>query len=1226
MEEAMELHLVPPAVGLARDEARQVEQRTQKLGRTLFAAAERQPGSPADWLQDRLLVLLAEDAAFRTALLRFIDVLAALDFDHRGDLTARLAREYLRRPFPTLPRFAQTLLQAALSERVPSQAIRLGARLATLAVARRFIAAGGPAGALRVLRRLGRGRRYASFDVLGEHVVSELEADAYRDRYLELLRLLSRHPDAGLTTPGGIKRLQISLKLSALTPYFNPADPDGTLRRLRPAFERILDAARRSGVAVTMDIEEYAVRDLTWEIVRQVAGPGTAFATWPDLGVVVQAYLVDALDFAQQVIDFAHRRGTPLQVRLVKGAYWDYETLLAQQMGWPVPVFQHKAATDVQFEHCAAVLLQAYPAIFLAVGSHNLRSHAYVEALRQRLGLPAAAVEHQTLYGMAERITGALTSMGWQVREYVPLGELLPGMAYLVRRVLENASQAGFLLQSRLGTRPEELLRDPRRLLEEEAARRPVVALPDGAPPREPFVNHPPARLFRREEREAFAQALARVRERFGAEYPLRIAGRIVPTTERLISLNPSDPDPARPVAIVHAAGPAEAAQAIAAANTGWPAWRDRPLSERVAILRRAADLMAAERNELAAWIVYEGGKNWPNALADVDEAIDYLRYYTWQAERHAETFARHYRPRGVVGVIPPWNFPLAIPCGMTAGALVTGNAVILKSAEQTPLIGHLLVDVLHRAGVPEDALIHLPGLGEIAGRPLVESPDVDMIAFTGSKAVGAWIYERAAQVRLTKGGLKRALTEMGGKNAIIVFPDADLDEAVAGILHSTFGHANQKCSACSRVFIHRSIYHRLVGRLVEGARSLPIGPADDPGTVINPLIEQEACERVRAAAAVARQEGRVLLDLLELPGASPWNLGPLIVELPVERLAALRTAQEEIFGPVLAVAPFDTEEEAIAYANNTVYGLTAGVFSRSPTTIRRMIHAIRAGNIYVNREITGARVGIEPFGGMGMSGTGPKAGGEEYLWAFVTRREGFRSCDAASAGRSDEASGGLVQSWTAVPKARLASLQRVAGLLERRGEAAMAEAVRQVLAHTGEITEPQPTRRIPGQQNWVDWQTPRGVGAVVTDRGSSPEALAGMVAGALLAGNGVLVIPGAEHRSAAERLAQALWDAGVPTTSLVLSADGMVPIAQVSFALVDVCLDTARELACRLAAQHPGQRELKALLSLADGPRPGEPGFLRRLALPRTIAIRTLRHGADLTVPVLGEDRAQPV
>ena len=353
------------------------------------------------------------------------------------------------------------------------------------------------------------------------------------------------------------------------------------------------------------------------------------------------------------------------------------------------------------------------------------------------------------------------------------------------------------------------------------------------------------------------------------------------------------------------------------------------------------------------------------------------------------------------MAVIPPWNFPLAIPAGMTAAALAAGNTVLLKPSEETPFVAHLLVQALHQGGVPQGALILLPGVGETVGQALVQSPDVDMVAFTGSRQVGLHIVEAASRVRPARGGVKHVLAEMGGKNAVLVFADADPEEAAAAILTSAFGHAGQKCSAASRVLVQRPLYERLTGLLVDGARSLPAGPADDPQTVINPVISEAARDGIRRWGAVARQEGRVLLDLLDGPqgaqegdrkgeagaGGEGYVLGPLIVALEGPQAPRARVFQEEIFGPVLVVVPFEDEAEGIALANATAYGLTAGVFTRSPARARRVAEALRAGNVYVNRETTGARVGIEPFGGVWLSGTGPKAGGPEYLSAFVTRR-----------------------------------------------------------------------------------------------------------------------------------------------------------------------------------------------------------------------------------------------
>jgi acyl-CoA reductase-like NAD-dependent aldehyde dehydrogenase len=569
---------------------------------------------------------------------------------------------------------------------------------------------------------------------------------------------------------------------------------------------------------------------------------------------------------------------------------------------------------------------------------------------------------------------------------------------------------------------------------------------------------------------------------------------------------------------------------------------------------------------------------------------------------------------------------------------------VILKSAEQTPIIARALVDAFHDAGVPRDVLIHLPGAGETVGARLVESPDVDMVAFTGSKKVGLWIYQTASSVLTTRGGIKRVVAEMGGKNAIVVFPDADMDEAVNGILESAFGHAGQKCSACSRVLVHRDVYHRLKYRLIEAARSLPIGAADQPGIVINPVIDSVARERIIGAAVGARAEGRVLLDLLEGESPDRAGLGPLILEVATGEAGRAALTQEEIFGPILPLMPFDTDEEAVAIVNNTAYALTLGIFSRSPGTINRMMKACRAGNIYVNRKITGARVGIEPFGGFQLSGTGPKTGGEEYVLAFLTRQEGFRReklvsqrdygspaisltegvkpWDSASA---VERHGILTKALDTMRKddrglARVLSVwkgvgQQEAPLLDGR----TLETVGKVLAALPEISEVQPTLEIPGQTNFMRWDTPRGVGLALVDDGADPANLAALIFGPLLAGNGLIIASGPGPRAAAQLMVDCLIDSGVPEEVVSLAPTGLQPAVlaagPINFAGVDLTREGTQAVyrVLGVTREEAGQIWLKALISLTEGPRPGDIGFLRWFALPKTIAVKTLRHGADL-------------
>jgi RHH-type proline utilization regulon transcriptional repressor/proline dehydrogenase/delta 1-pyrroline-5-carboxylate dehydrogenase len=1235
----------PQAPDSTRTEPDAIEARTQYLGRALFRLTERYHPSPLEAVGDQAMALLADDPRFRARLLRFIDALAGLDGDRTGTRVRRLLHEYLDADFRHVPLWLRALIPILRSERWPAPMVAAVARMAARTIAARFIASGGAPGALKALAYLRAHGRYPSFDVLGEYVASETEADAYRDQYLELIRVLgrggSRQPAAGRrgdvsslstqhtapgTTPGGVAALQVSLKLSSLTANFNPIDPVGTLARVRPRLAAIAEAARRHGIGLTLDMERYETRDLAQRCFFEVFGPGSRFGDWDGIGVVVQAYLRDAEAQADGLIAFARERSAPFQVRLVKGAYWDYETVVARANGWPVPVWEDKAETDLTFERLCARLLDAYPRIRLAVGSHNLRSHAYAEAQREAHGLPAAAVEHQTLFRTAEGVTRALAAMGWPVRDYVPLGELLPGMAYLVRRILENSSQAGFLLQSRTGRSAAVLLAPPKLRTahcELRVSDRAVQPAPDSA-----FRNMPPRRLFVEEEREAFARALETVRAEFGHQYPLRLGGDDVRTPDVTPVMDPSHPD-APPLGFVHNAGIPQVARALEITTAAVAGWAARPVSERAVILRRAAALLAERRDQTAAWIVHEAAKSWPEALADVDEAIDYLRYYTLIAtERSARGAQRSYRPRGVVAVIPPWNFPIAIPCGMTAAALVTGNAVLLKPAEQTPIVARRLVDVLHEAGVPEDVLIWLPGPGEQVGAALVASPLVDMVAFTGSRAVGTLIHREGTRVQPARGGLRATVAEMGGKNPIVVFPDADLDEAVVGILISAFGHANQKCSAASRVLIHRDIYGRLCRRLVEGAASLPSGPADDPGTVITPLIDAEARARVEQAAATARAEGRLLLDDLARPGPA---LGPELVEIPPSRAATARTTQEEIFGPVLALIPFRDEQEAVRIANNTSYALTGGIFSRSPGTVQRMTAALDVGNLYVNRPITGARVGVEPFGGHRLSGTGPKAGGSEYLWAFVTSRAGYRPDGLLPSG-ADRLAEGAVQPWADPPSERgdvvRAARATLNGEWRDRWQAAhpggdAAASVRMLdhlLERLPEIAAPQPTVPLPGQQTAVRWDTPRGCGLVIVDSDASTANLVALIIGALMAGNGVIIVPDRQRRRLVELLLAALQRAGLPAGAARLAPEGFdiaaaVALPRVTFAAVDLGEGAARQLYRLLgdASATPEAPYLKALIALADGPAPDEPGFLRRFALPKTVAVRTLHLGADL-------------
>jgi RHH-type transcriptional regulator, proline utilization regulon repressor / proline dehydrogenase / delta 1-pyrroline-5-carboxylate dehydrogenase len=447
-------------------------------------------------------------------------------------------------------------------------------------------------------------------------------------------------------------------------------------------------------------------------------------------------------------------------------------------------------------------------------------------------------------------------------------------------------------------------------------------------------------------------------------------------------------------VAHAHAANAVHVDAAIGRAVEGQKAWGARSAAERAAVLRRAAELLRGRRLELAALAVREAGKPWPEADADVCEAIDFLMYYAAGAEAlgagrpliqlPGERNTMRYVPRGVTGVIAPWNFPLAIACGMASAALATGNAVVLKPAEQAPACAKAVVDALHAAGVPHDALSLLPG-GDEPGKALVADPRIHTIVFTGSCAAGLSILERAARVEPGQHHIKKVVAEMGGKNVVIVDADADLDDVVPALLSSAFGFAGQKCSAASRVLVHEQVADALADRLAGAVRTLRVGPAEDFATDVPPVIDAAAQLRVRRYTAQGTTAAtRVAAATDAVPGGEGYYVAPaLLVGLPDEH----PVIQDEIFGPVLALQSVPSIAAACDAVDRSRFALTGGLFSRSPRTIEEVAARTPVGNLYVNREITGAMVGRQPFGGGRLSGTGPKAGGPDYLLQFVEAR-----------------------------------------------------------------------------------------------------------------------------------------------------------------------------------------------------------------------------------------------
>lgn len=993
----------------ARPRFTDVERRTLQIGREILGDA-RQPRSslfsPRFW-SDQFLSWAMSDPALKVQLFRFVDVFPTLQ---TSEQVYECLVDYLGQPGVTLPPWIEYGLKAGgLAKGLLARTI--AGRITALAG--NFIAGTDASAALPKLEWLWNQGIAFTLDVLGEACVSNEEALAYQNRYLELVRTLAErtrrwNADAKLESDpwGSVPRANVSIKISALSARPDPTDFQGSLGRLLEAIGPVLEAAARERVFVNFDMEQSGLKELTLELFCRACERYDFPA-----GIALQAYLRESPSDAQRLIDWARRQARQVTVRLIKGAYWDYEVIRAEQMGWPVPVWTEKRRSDAAFEWISEQFLAAAPrrpgegGVKLALGTHNVRSLAHALALLEKYDLPPTAIDIQMLCGMADQLKACVLNRGLRLRQYMPLGEMIPGMAYLVRRLLENTSNQSWLRAGFFENAAEEQLlaapapAEPPGESDSQAGKtvRGHTALPteggtaDDPQPADaaaakcarilslerhqlspaaaelagglPFANEPHRDFSCKDQRARFAEAIR------SAE---------IPAVDRQVTLE-------------------DAAAAVARAVAASAAWRDMPARQRSGILLAGAAALRDSRDRLAGIIIREAGKTWREADADVCEAIDFAEYYARCAVELFDTrrlgrFVGElnevwHQARGVAAVISPWNFPLAISAGMSLAALATGNSVILKPASATPGIALVLCEMLWRVGVPNDVLQFLPGSGAV-GAALVRDPRVALIAFTGSKEVGLDLLQAAGQTREGQGSVKKVVCEMGGKNAIVVDDSADLDEAVLAVRQSAFGYSGQKCSACSRAIVLDGVHDVFLRRLIESTRSLVIGDPMDPGTDIGPVIDVHAAGKIRAYIEIGRQEGTLELAC-EPPGGLEDRVGKPYVGPHV--FSGIqphhRLANEEVFGPVLAVMRVADFRQAIDWCNATDYRLTGGVFSRTPSHLQLARQEFRVGNLYLNRAITGALVGRQPFGGLGLSGTGTQAGGAEYLQHFVEPR-----------------------------------------------------------------------------------------------------------------------------------------------------------------------------------------------------------------------------------------------
>ncbi len=946
-----------------------------------------------DYWYGNIMEWSMKNEQFKTQMFRFVDVLPSLN---SGNEVARHLKEYFSQSGEELPSvFNVGIGLGSLAPGLMAGAIRKN----VTQMAKMFITGENPEEALPVLKKARKNKIAFTVDILGEATLSEKEALEYQRKYLELIDWLAKDaktwediPQVDQAASGPLPKVNVSVKMSALYSQMNDRDWDKTKTELKNRLRPIFRSGRDQGVFVNLDIEQYSVKHLTLEVFKELVTE-TEFRTYPFFGCVIQAYLRDSYEDIQDLIKFSEQRGVPITVRLVKGAYWDYETIESEQRRWPIPVYTNKQESDANYEACADLLLKNYKFIHSAFASHNVRSIAAAITAAEKYKVPKNGFEIQMLYGMADPIKKSLVDMGFRVREYAPVGDLIPGMAYLVRRLLENTSNESWLRGKFAdGASAEKLLRDPAVDL---------VKTTSALKVENHFYNEALLDFAVKENREKTLTAIKQFLAQANNTISLHIGGKDITTTRTLARENPSRPT--QVLAKICLASTTEAEQAVQAAKTAWKTWKKVPPEQRAAKLEKLADLMVRDRFKLIAEQVLEVGKPWDQADGDIGEAIDFCRYYARDMKNLAqpqkmgrvpgESSLYQYQSRGVALVIAPWNFPLAILCGMAAAAVVTGNTVIMKPAEQSSIVAAGLMTLMKEVGFPPGVVNFLPGLGEEVGEHLVNHPDITTIAFTGSKNVGLHILNRASLVHKGQTHVKRCLIEMGGKNAIIVDNDADLDEAVDGVVYSAFGFAGQKCSACSRVIVLDEVYDKFVDRLIESTKSLIVAEAQDPQCYYGPVIDKEAHQRILKTIEEAKQNHKLLFS-----GTAPaegYFVPPTIFEVKDSKADL---AQEEVFGPVLAVLRAKDLDQAIEMANGTAYALTGGVFSRSPQNIEKVREEFECGNLYINRGITGAMVDRHPFGGFKMSGIGSKTGGPDYLKQFMepkavtenTMRRGF--------------------------------------------------------------------------------------------------------------------------------------------------------------------------------------------------------------------------------------------
>ncbi|MCT4641653.1 MAG: bifunctional proline dehydrogenase/L-glutamate gamma-semialdehyde dehydrogenase [Bacteriovoracaceae bacterium] len=888
------------------------------------------------------LDLTAKYELIRVHVLKFLALLPSLNHD-KGSEVKRLFLSALRHLILDSKVYADKGMKLPLwmivschlvyfvCSLIPSGALARIIRFKVKFLAKRFIAGVDIKDAKNALDELMSSNRSYTIDQLGELVVSNIEADDYLNKVLDIIEGIKT--DKPNYNKAGINYEHISIKVSALCRDFKPHSFDSTYEDVYPRLSKILLAAKKANVFINIDAEHYHYRDLVFNIYKKTLLETSELRDYKDTGIVVQAYLKDSYKHLLEVIELAKQRRLVMPIRLVKGAYWDAETVEANAHGLESFQFLNKYETDINFKQLVYKTLENREHLSLAIASHNIIDHAFAKSLSQNY-FDGTHLEHQCLHMTYEGLSTGLSKAGFETRNYIPVGDLIVGMAYLVRRIMENSSQVGILTMMRMDTS------DIRYQVNNNSDYYVYSAM---LKHNKTFKNINPIEEYRPNKVELIKTYIDKI---------------------NLNSFKLNDEN-------------------LSGQATSW----NTDLDLRKKSLLKLSYLFQKNRDHLSALIMVEAKKTFIEATLDVDEAIDFINFYVKSIQ---EISNKHdFEALGTVGVIAPWNFPLAIAVGMSVAPLACGNKVILKPSEYTPVIVSEFIRLARIAGIDSSVLGVKYGDGAI-GASIVDDESVDSIVFTGSKFVGMQIYKKKKGQISSK--VPTVITEMGGKNAVIVTNNAELDETVSNLLYSTYAHAGQKCSASSRIIIDNNIKESFLKRFIQASKDIHVGPSCDFKTTVNPLISKKQKDNLLSALEDAKKEAKVIH--LDRSGefSDDATVGPVILE--VDKDMALNKssfAHFEFFAPVVHIIGYDDIDDAIKIFNSTNYALTGGVFSQSNDDLDYISTRVEVGNLYFNRSNTGARVAIEPFGGFKLSGTGPKAGSKEYLFSFLNLKESHK-------------------------------------------------------------------------------------------------------------------------------------------------------------------------------------------------------------------------------------------